>query len=61
MRNHRPIKIAAGIRAVNHIMKRGMRVSMREPGKKTMYAPRMPEIAPLAPIDGTWEPQEKRS
>ena len=61
MRNHSPIKKIARIRAINQKKSSGMSVSMRDVGKNTIYAPRTPEMAPLAPRDGMCEPQEKNT
>ncbi len=43
---------------MNQMIKSGTSDRMREAGKKMMYAPRTPEIAPLAPSAGTCEPHE---
>jgi hypothetical protein len=59
--NHSPMKITAGMRAVNQMMNSGTKVRMRDPGKNTMYAPRTPEIAPLAPTEGIREPHENNT
>src|SRR5579862_2430000 len=59
--NQSPMKIIAGIRARNQKMKSGTSVRMREEGKKTMYAPNTPDIAPLAPSEGMCEPHVNTS
>lgn len=53
IKNHRPMNTAAGMRAVKNMMSRGIKVRILARGKKTMYAPKTPEIAPLAPSEGT--------
>lgn len=55
MMNHMKIKIAAGM-CINCIKKKiGTNVRILDLGKKVIYAPRTPDIAPLAPTIGMAE------